>query len=108
MTTLEKIILGLMTVPGSYFVNAQQDPMFTHYMFNTIVINPAYAGSRDALTITALHRSQWVSFKGAPVVQSLTMHMPLKNDHFGVGLSILNDRIGPSNKTSVAGDFAYR
>ncbi|WP_317898073.1 PorP/SprF family type IX secretion system membrane protein [Aurantibacillus circumpalustris] len=86
----------------------QQDPMYTHYMYNTLMVNPAYAGSRDAITITGLHRSQWVSFKGAPIVQSLTIHSPLKNDHLALGLSILNDKIGPSNRTSFYGDFAYR
>jgi type IX secretion system PorP/SprF family membrane protein len=108
MTTLGKLTFGLATALASFHAKAQQDAMYTHYMFNTLMVNPAYAGSRDALTVTALHRSQWVSFKGAPVVQSLTMHTPLKNERFGVGLSLLNDKIGSSNKTSVAGDFAYR
>ncbi|MBA2611609.1 MAG: type IX secretion system membrane protein PorP/SprF [Bacteroidetes bacterium] len=87
---------------------SQQDPMYTHYMYNTLMVNPAYAGNRDALTITALHRSQWVDFQGAPIVQSLTLHSPLKNNHLALGLSILNDKIGPTNRTSLYGDFAYR
>jgi type IX secretion system PorP/SprF family membrane protein len=107
MKTLKKMTLGLMAL-GSLSITAQQDPMYTHYMYNTLVVNPGYAGSRDALTITALHRSQWVDFNGAPVVQTLTMHSPLKNDHYGLGLSISNDKIGPTHKTSVFGDFAYR
>ncbi len=93
---------------GSLTVNAQQVPIYTHYMYNTLVVNPAYAGSRDALTVTGLYRSQWVDFKGAPVVQTVTIHSPLRNDHIGVGLAVLNDKTGPTNNTSVVGDFAYR
>lgn len=91
-----------------YFtVQAQQDPLYTHYMYNTLTINPAYAGSRDALTITALHRSQWIDFKGAPMSQTLTIHSPIASEHIGVGLSAYNDKIGPTNNTSVSADFAY-
>lgn len=85
-------------------VQAQQLPMFTHYMNNTLVVNPAYAGSRDALTVTALHRSQWVSFPGAPTTQTLTLHSPIRNEHIGLGLAVFNDKIGPTNNTSI---FAY-
>ncbi len=108
MKRIKKITLAIVSILGALNIQAQQDPMYTHYMFNTLMVNPGYAGSRDALTITGLHRSQWVDFKGAPVVQSLTMHSPFKNEHFGVGLSVLNDKIGSSNRTSIFGDFAYR
>ncbi len=87
---------------------AQQDAMFTHYMFNTLAVNPAYAGSRDALTVTGLHRSQWVSFPGAPVTQTLTLHTPLAYENTGVGLSFVNDKIGHVNKTSFYADFSYK
>lgn len=108
MKTLRKIPLALLTVLGSIGIKAQQDPMYTHYMFNTLMVNPAYAGSRDALTVTMLHRSQWVDFKGAPVVQSITLHSPLSNDHYAVGFSLLNDKIGTTHNTAMVGDFAYR
>jgi type IX secretion system PorP/SprF family membrane protein len=108
MKTLKKITFVLVSGFGSLITQAQQDPMYTHYMYNTLMVNPGYAGSRDALTVTALHRSQWVSFKGAPLVESITLHAPVSNKHIGLGLSVLNDRIGSTNKTSVFGDFAYR
>lgn len=91
----------------SVTIYAQQIPMYTHYMYNTLVINPAYAGSRDALTVTALHRSQWVGFEGAPSTQTLTLHAPLRNQHIGLGLAVMNDKIGPLNNSSVTGNFAY-
>lgn len=107
MKTLKKIAIGLVLTSGSFTIQAQQAPMYTHYMYNTLSVNPGYAGSRDALTVTALHRSQWVDFKGAPLTQTLTLHAPLKNEHIGLGLSVLNDKIGPNNNTSVMADFAY-
>lgn len=108
MKTIYKISLGIITLCGSKSIEAQQDPMFTHYMFNTLMVNAGYAGSRDALTVTALHRSQWVDFRGAPIIQTLTLHSPLKNNHFALGMSLMNDKIGSTNKTSVYGNFAYR
>jgi type IX secretion system PorP/SprF family membrane protein len=81
--------------------------MFTHYMYNTLWLNPAYAGTRNLLTITAIHRSQWVDFDGSPRDQSLTMHAPLWMDKAGVGISVINDKLGPSKSTWIAADFAY-
>jgi type IX secretion system PorP/SprF family membrane protein len=107
MKTLNKITALLIASIGSLTLSAQQDPMYTHYMDNTLIINPGYAGSRDALTVTGLYRSQWVDFKGAPKTQTITMHTPLANEHIGVGLAVLNDKIGPSNNTSVVADFAF-
>jgi type IX secretion system PorP/SprF family membrane protein len=108
MKTIKKIsIISFLTL-GSLTVNAQQVPMYTHYMYNTLVINPAYAGSRDALTVTGLYRTQWVGFSGAPVIQTLTAHAPLKNQHLGLGFSVVNDKIGATNSTSVVVDFAYK
>jgi type IX secretion system PorP/SprF family membrane protein len=101
-------ILAAMTLTlGSLSISAQQLPAFTHYMYNMLSVNPAYAGSRDALTVTALHRSQWVGFEGAPVTQTLTVHTPLENEHIGLGLSVVNDKIGPTNNTSAFLYYSY-
>ncbi|WP_445736670.1 PorP/SprF family type IX secretion system membrane protein [Mariniflexile sp.] len=86
---------------------AQQLPQFTQYMYNTISINPAYAGSREALSIVGLHRSQWVGFKGGPITQTLSIHTPLRNDRVGLGLSFIQDDLGPENFTYLYGDFSY-
>ncbi len=107
MKTLSKIILVLLLTVEGILTYAQQEPMYTHYMYNTLMVNPAYAGSRDALTVTALHRSQWVGMKDAPLTQTITIHAPLRNEHIGLGLSVLNDKIGPTNNTSIFGDFAF-
>jgi len=97
----------LIALVASKDAMAQQDAMYTHYSFNTLAVNPAYAGSRDALTFTALHRSQWVSFPGAPVTQTLTIHTPISTDNVGLGLSIVNDKAGPLRHTEVNVDVAY-
>ncbi len=107
MKIIQKLALLSVASLASLTMNAQQDPMFTHYMDNTLMINPAYAGSRDALTVTALQRMQWVSFKGAPVTQTVTLHAPLRDEHLGLGFSVENDKIGPTNNTSMFLDFAY-
>lgn len=89
-------------------IKAQQDAMFTHYMYNTLWLNPAYAGTRDAFTITGIHRSQWVGFDGAPIDQTLTMHTPIMKGKMGFGLSVLNDKIGPTKSTIIALDLDYQ
>lgn len=87
---------------------SQQDPMFTKYMFNGLVYNPAYAGSKDHMAIGVLHRTQWWGIDGAPTTQSFTMHTPLKNDRVGVGLSAVNDVVGPTNTMQANLSYAYR
>ncbi|RTY94927.1 type IX secretion system membrane protein PorP/SprF [Flavobacterium sp. GT3R68] len=86
---------------------AQQDAQFTQYMYNTININPAYAGSRGALSIFGLHRTQWVGLDGAPVTNAVSVHTPLNNSNLGLGVSFLNDRIGPTNENAISVDLSY-
>ncbi|MBL7942643.1 MAG: type IX secretion system membrane protein PorP/SprF [Flavobacteriales bacterium] len=88
--------------------HAQQDPMFTHYMFNTLGVNPAYAGSADLLSINVLHRSQWVNFDGAPVTQTLAIHSPLRKETISIGGSLINDSHGPVKQTGIYFDASYR
>ncbi len=87
--------------------SAQQLPQFTQYMFNTISINPAYAGSRETISIVGLHRSQWVGLEGAPSTQTLSINSPLRNEKIGVGISIINDQLGYENFVYAYGDFSY-
>ncbi len=86
---------------------AQQDAQFTQYMYNTININPAYAGSRGALSIFALHRTQWVGLDGAPVTNAVSMHTPLNASNLGLGVSIVNDKIGPTHENTISADLSY-
>ena len=86
---------------------AQQDAQFTQYMYNTININPAYAGSRGALSIFALHRTQWVGLDGAPVTNALSVNTPINNSKLGLGVSLINDKIGPVHENTLSADLSY-
>jgi len=99
--------IGLILVLLSGISYAQQDSQYTQYMYNTIVINPAYAGSREAMSIFALHRTQWVGLDGAPVTNNISVHTPINGSNVGLGLSVVNDRIGPSDENNIAVDFSY-
>lgn len=107
MKALKYILVGL-CFAGIHQVNAQQDPMFSQYMFNMLSVNPAYAGSADLLSVNAIYRDQWVNFDGAPRTQTITAHSPLRKETISVGGSIINDAHGPIRQTGVYGDVSYR
>lgn len=101
-------IIFLMLFGGIFSSNAQQDPQYTQYMYNTQVVNPAYAGSRDALSFGLLYRTQWVGFEGAPKTGTFTVNSPIGVfDNMGLGLSIVRDEIGPAIESNVNIDYSY-
>ena len=102
LSIMVSLLLLAMTTKG------QQQAQFTQYMFNGLVINPAYAGADGALSITALNRSQWLGVDGAPVTQTLSAHSPVINEHTAVGLSIINDKIGIHKNLIIHASYAYR
>lgn len=107
MRSLYKIFLIIILSSSGLF--AQQDAQYTQYMYNTMSVNPAYAGTRDAISITGLYRNQWVGFGGAPVTQTLNIHSPIgQAEKVGLGFSVVNDKIGPSSETYLDIDFSYK
>ena len=102
-----KRILLLLLILCNWNGYAQQDAQFTQYMYNTININPAYAGSRGAVSIFGLHRTQWVGMDGAPVTNAFSVNSPISGSKVGLGLSFLNDKIGPVNENSISIDVSY-
>jgi type IX secretion system PorP/SprF family membrane protein len=104
---MKKKIIGLILMIISLNVNAQQDAQFTQYMFNTININPAYAGSRGVMSVFALHRSQWIGLDGAPVTNTVSINTPINQSNVGLGLSLVNDKIGPTNENAISADLSY-
>ncbi len=86
--------------------NAQQDPQYTQYMYNMNVVNPAYAGSNEALSVGLLYRSQWVGITDAPKTVTLSVHSPV-GKNVGLGLSVISDKIGPVEENNVYADFSY-
>ena len=93
---------------GLFQLKAQFDGMFTQYMFNEMFINPAYAGSKEAMSATLLHRQQWVSFPGRPITSSFSFHGPIVNGKMGLGISFLNEKVGALNRNLLYGSYAYR
>ncbi|PWJ45035.1 PorP/SprF family type IX secretion system membrane protein [Sediminitomix flava] len=87
---------------------AQQDPMYTQYIYNRMSINPAYVGSKGGLSAMALHRSQWQGVEGAPSTQNISLHSPILDNEIGLGLSAVRDQIGISSQTQLAFMACYR
>lgn len=102
---MRKLVLVFMFFSALGF--AQQDAQYTQYMYNTININPAYAGSRGALSIFGLYRTQWVGLDGAPETSSFSVNTPLSNSNLGLGVSLVNDKIGPTNENTISADLSY-
>ncbi|MDO6518814.1 PorP/SprF family type IX secretion system membrane protein [Zobellia uliginosa] len=101
------VILALLFVASIQNAIAQQDSQYTQYMYNTVSVNPAYAGSRGHVSTALLHRSQWVGLDGAPTTQTFNLHSPIGYRGVGLGLSIVNDKIGPTSETYFDIDFSY-
>ncbi|TVZ52874.1 type IX secretion system membrane protein PorP/SprF [Dokdonia sp. Hel_I_53] len=107
MKKLQLILVTILITMVMMDTYAQQDPQYTQYMYNTVVINPAYAGNRGVTSIVGLHRSQWVGLDGAPRTQSFSIHSPVGEKNVGLGLSIVNDALGPAQETYFGVDFSY-
>ncbi len=104
---MKKILLIIVVSLCSFATQAQQDLLLSQYMFNHLVINPGYAGSKDYMMATLLYRKQWVGWTGAPESQALSLHGPLRNKNLGFGVSLLNDHIGVTNRVDLFGNLAY-
>ncbi len=87
--------------------SAQQLPQFTQFAYNTMSVNPAYAGSRETLNVTALHRDQWRFIESNPTTSTLSVHTPIKYSRFGVGLTYINDHLGGENYNYIYGNVSY-
>lgn len=107
MKKIKIIILSAWVIISSTPLLAQQEAQFTQYLDNMQYFNPAYVGSRNAMNFNLLHRQQWAGFSGAPMTTSFAFNTPLSYESVGVGLSVLNDKIGPSNSTWVNADVSY-
>ncbi|WP_179948688.1 PorP/SprF family type IX secretion system membrane protein [Flavobacterium sediminis] len=86
---------------------AQQDPQYTNYMFNPMLFNPAYAGSRGVFSVFGLHRSQWAGLDGAPITNCVSVNSPVGLKGVGMGLIINNDKLGPSVENNISANFSY-
>jgi type IX secretion system PorP/SprF family membrane protein len=99
-------LVAILVVFTCLDLQAQQDPHYTQYMYNMNVINPAYAGSKENLSIGMLYRKQWVEIEDAPTTMTLSGHSPV-GKNVGMGLSVIKDNIGPVEENNIYGDFSY-
>jgi len=100
-------IIGALLALVSFSAQAQQDPQYTNYMYNTININPAYAGSRGSMSIFGLYRTQWVGIDGAPQTNAFSVNTPLGESKLGLGVSFVNDNLGITNENTISIDLSY-
>jgi type IX secretion system PorP/SprF family membrane protein len=106
---MKKLIFSLFLTTGILLsATAQQDAEYNMYMFNGLYLNPAYAGSHDVISTTAIYRHQWAGIDGAPRTVNASVHSPLRREQYNLGLTISNDRLGLTNMFSATGAFAYR
>ncbi|MBA2613019.1 MAG: PorP/SprF family type IX secretion system membrane protein [Bacteroidetes bacterium] len=104
---MKKQLLLFLSFAFAFIAKAQQDPQYNLYQFNQMVINPAYAGARDGLSVVTSVRNQWAGFKGAPKTSCMSIHGPILNKNLGVGLTVISDAMGPRNMVGVYGNVAY-
>lgn len=104
MKRLLVVILSVMSFVTE--VHSQQDPHYTQYMYNMSVMNPAYAGSKESLSLGLLYRKQWVEIEDAPTTATFFGHSPV-GKNVGLGLSVISDKIGPVEENNIYGDFSY-
>jgi type IX secretion system PorP/SprF family membrane protein len=100
-------LIGLLIV-ATHALFAQQRPIHSLYMFDPLIINPAYAGTQVQLSGTAIYRNQWVNFPGAPKTFTASAHSGFRKNRVGVGVLAANDQIGIHDETSVHGIFSYK
>ncbi|MCK5136330.1 MAG: type IX secretion system membrane protein PorP/SprF [Bacteroidales bacterium] len=105
---MRKWLLIISFIVSGTFAEAQLEPLSNQYLLNNLAINPACAGSREALSVTMLHRNQWTGFEGSPKTVTLAVHSPMRNEKIGLGLLAVNDRFGISRSTCISGNFAYK
>lgn len=102
-----KKAVSVLIIFWSLSVFGQQEPQYTQYMYNTVTVNPGYAGTRGVTSLFGLHRSQWIGLDGAPRTTQFSIHSPVSRRGHGLGLSVVNDNIGPSRDTYINASFSY-
>ncbi len=105
---LKRIINIILLISLSCSAYSQLQPLLDQYQFNELAVNPAYAGSQEALSAGLYSRIQWVGFKGAPRTFTFSIHSPLRNKKVNLGLVLLSDKLGSQKETGFLFNYAYR
>lgn len=102
------ILLGCLILGSMLTTSAQQRPIQSLYMFDPLLVNPAYAGNQVQLSATAIYRNQWVNLEGAPETFTATVHSGFKNSRVGLGVLVSKDVIGIHDDTGLYGIYSYK
>lgn len=106
---MKKLLFSILLVCSYSFAGiAQQNPLYSQYMFNTLAVNPAYAGSRNVVSATGLYRNQWSGLEGSPSTATFTLDAPFSQKRFGIGVQVFNDKLGVTETTGGVLSYAYR
>jgi type IX secretion system PorP/SprF family membrane protein len=108
IAVMKRVLILVLLLALKYSAQAQQDAHYGLYMFNGLFMNPAYAGSHEALDLMAIYRHQWAGIEGAPRTGNASIHSPLRRNQYALGLTIWGDQLGLLNTFSATGSFAYR
>ena len=105
---MQRVIISILIFLTPLYVNGQLYTMSDYYVQDALAINPSYAGSQDALSISVFDRFSWIGFEGSPKTMSLSIHAPMDNERVGLGLFLVNDMIGVTSETRIVGNYAFR
>ena len=105
---MKKLVLITISFLLTLSVFGQQDAQYSHYMFNTLVVNPGYAGSKEVVNLNGLYRKQWVNIKGSPTSQTVSIDAPAYNNNVGLALQLTNDQLGARHRRGIMATYAYR
>jgi len=105
---MKKVLLLVVLAFSTVSIFAQQEMMVSQYMFNGLLLNPAYAGTHEYFSASVLHRSQWVKFDDSPVSQVFSIDGPIAKNKLGVGLLVTNDKLGVTSALDVSGNLSYK
>lgn len=104
---MRSIIIAMLCILVSLQATAQQDPLYSQYLMNPMILNPAYAGFQKAFVASTSFRKQWAGFEGSPTTFNVTGHTSLLDNKMGLGLLVLQDNVGVDKNSEIQGVYAY-
>lgn len=109
ISDMKRFIALLLMSVSSHALFAQNEVTYSQYMFNMLLVNPAYAGYKEDINVNLLGRNQWIGIKGAPITQAVIADGAFfHNQNVGLGLSVMNDKVGIQGQTAIMANYAYR
>ncbi len=105
---IRNIVISVIIILSIDIVYGQVQPLSTQFMYNKLALNPAYAGAQEYTELTAIVRSQWIGFPGAPKTQQLSVNIPMFDQRVGLGLTANSHSLGVTTFQTIEGSYSYR